>query len=228
MKKQKGSSKLTNNPESLLDEAGDESFPASDPLAWNGAGHLPLSQNKNQRDQVAHLLANDHELIKKVVQAIAILIKNINNINNINLAALQELTHFFQHFVEKIHHQKEALLYKLLNNSHEKNQISNYVVNDLLHEHQFSHELLTRLENFSVNDEKNTKKNIEKIIVLLNDMHHFYLTHVQKEEEYILPNIHNALDESSQQEILSKFKKIDESLNLEKYKLLLELAEETV
>ena len=213
--------------ESLIDEAGAESFPASDPLAWN-LGTAAASPGKQNKNKIAYSLFKDHELIKKVTNSILILIKNLSmHQQRLDKQALKELVHFFQHFVEQNHHKKENLLYDLLNK--QKLQPSSYLLKDLQREHAFGHELLKKLKQLSPTISTQDKAEPqEKIIQLLRDIHHLYLTHIQKEEEYILPHIEKLVDKKTQTKLLEQFEKINKKINLEEYKHLLELTSETV
>lgn len=214
--------KIINHKDKIINEAAKETFPSSDPPAWTLGTDAETLAAMNKSD-IVHILNDEHDLIRSALKRIDDLIRDIHAGKRANTEILKSLCSFFTDFVVPIHHEKEELLFKALHEG--KNHPSDYLLNDLHHEHESGKILIKQLENVIIHSQ--TKKNDVDMLHILKDIKNLHINHLAKEEGYVFPLVTCILDKEKQKELGTQFLKIDTKLRFkleEKFATLLNQA----
>lgn len=207
-----------------IDEASEETFPTSDPPSWTlGSRKEFIDAEMDEVQELSHVLTHEHQVIHKAVNVIMRLIQAIQNEQKIDLAAFKKMVEILHKYVDTGNAKKEEMLYPALMKCDD--HPSEYLINDLKHEHELEHallgELIIAVEKYD-KDKKHAKANFLK---LLKEVHHLEHNHIMKEDEYIVPAINKILSDSEQKNILQKYDAIDERAGSYSEEHLLALAE---
>jgi len=187
----------------IIVEAGEESFPASDPVAWTlGTDAVPMADS--QQHDLVQMISVEHRLIRQALNRVEIIIKTLQDQQKISADKIQMLYDFFDLFVAKYHHPHEEALFPFLKAGRE--HLSEYLLTDLHQEHQYSDHILSEIKKQHDNNQ---------LIKLLKDLHDLHLNHTAKEDEYILPVINKLIDPNQQKSLLEKFMKEKENISPE-------------
>lgn len=206
-----------------IDEASAESFPTSDPPAWTlGTNKEAADAEKTIVNDLTQRLIREHHAVMIAAQSIAKFTQQIEQEQSINIPALNQLSDFFINFVNKCHQPKEEILLSHIMQSTQ--HPSNYLMNDLLHEHASGKELIQDLQRTIGEYEEDKKTWKSQLINILHALQHLYSNHIAKEDEYILPMI-ETLTPSNKSKLLKKFDDIEKHLEKTSYKQYIEFAE---
>lgn len=210
--------------ERAIDQAGKETFPNSDPPPWTLGTNIEIaSAISAEAHDITQILAYEHYVMRKAITVIIRLIESLQSGKQIDIAKFKNLVTFLHDFVEECHHKKEEILYPLLRDGEE--HPTDYLLNDLKHEHQAGDQLLVKLTKTLDAYQKNGTLEKNSLLELLKDLKDLHGNHIAKEDEYILPKINKILDKTKQQQILKQFNEIDLHLGNQTHQQLIELAD---
>lgn len=208
-----------------IDEAGKETFPSSDPPAWTlGTTRAAHAATYADARDVSEILAYEHHVIRKVIDVIIYAIKIMQAGKPINMTLFKDVVLFLHEFVDECHHKKEEILFPLLR--HGENHPTDYVLNDLKHEHDTGNYMLNSLQAIITAQEQTGTVSNDALIDLLQDLQDLHHNHLAKEDEYIIPAINKILKKEQQDQLLEEFAKIDQHLAPKSHEQLIQMADD--
>jgi hemerythrin-like domain-containing protein len=214
-------------PYDSIDEAAEETFPTSDPPSWTLGSDKEFSLAFSEEvNHVRQVIANEHHVIRKVAQALEKIIHALLHNMPVAIEHLKDLYEFMDLFVVHRHYIKEEILFPLIR--HNQEGPSDYLLNDLLTEHEVSREQIETLKLVIHHYETKQPKANEELAHLLSEMKHFQLNHIAKEESNILPHLNNIISDKQNLDLLKQFDKIDEMVDKNVYERIALLAEKII
>jgi len=190
-----------------LDEALDESFPASDPPAWAGGKEQNTTPEASATNPLA-VLREEHRVMMQVIYLIHEQIELLQQNKPAPLPLLKNIVSFLDEFVEKMHHQKkENLLLPALKESGAP--LTHCPLTLLKQDHEASLTLLDSLKKLLPVYENNEPLVREKLINTLNQLKDIYTRHTLKEENFIFPLAEKYLSQGRQKSLCDAFDKIN-------------------
>jgi len=210
--------------EEILNEAGEESFPASDPITWtlgSSHTHYDIQGNDNNHTALGQLLAFEHHVILTVMTIVKYLSHHIADDKKIDPELIDQLISFSSEFIEKFHQCDDRILDHLTKG---EAQLSQYLIHDLRHEHVYGKQMFHNLKMTFNNYLKEKREAKLELINLLKDIYDLYTNHIAKEDEYMLPAIAALIDLKTQEKLASHFVEMKKVVCLNQYRKLMNVA----
>ncbi len=190
----------------VIDEASDESFPASDPPAWAGSENKAADLLK-LKDPLA-VLKEEHRALMKAAYLLHEQIERLEQNKGAQVQVLTKLIAFFKQFIEDAHYQKESqLLLPALKRCGAP--LGDCSLTLLEQDHERSQALLNTLENLLPACEKNESLIRQKLMETLTELKELYTRHTLKEENFVFPLAEKYLSAGVQKTLFEAFADID-------------------
>jgi len=149
------------------------------------------------------MLSDEHQNILKVIDALLKESQSLESEKEINTGFFRKAINFIRGYADKFHHAKEEyILFVELNREGVLTHCN--PVQQMLYEHDLGRDFIKALEEgIEENDKEKTIQNATSYAQLLQD-------HIFKEDNILYPMADEALSEDIKNEILEKFKQIEE------------------
>ncbi|HSW71436.1 MAG TPA: hemerythrin domain-containing protein [Gammaproteobacteria bacterium] len=189
-----------------VDEALDESFPASDSPAFAGesSNSPPLAQSPETNPLA--MLRVEHQALMQVIYLISEQIEQLQQNKAVELPILKNILEFLREFVALHYHKEEKLLLPALEQTGAPINEGPAVL--IKQDHESSLSLLVTLEKLLALSENNESSR-EKLIRTLSQLKDIYTRHTLKEENFIFPLAEKYLSLAKQQALATAFDKLD-------------------
>lgn len=157
------------------------------------------------------ILSDEHQNILKVIDALLKECDSIKSGGKIDTDFFKKAIGFIRGYADKFHHAKEEdILFKEFNKCAEEGRVHCNPVEQMLYEHDLGRNFLKGLENgIKENDKEKITKNAEGYARLLQD-------HIFKEDNILYPMIDEALNDKTKNNMLKRFKQVEQKLSREK------------
>lgn len=201
----------------IVEEASEESFPASDSPAWGKKSEAPAADHNT-----AEMLLHEHQIILKMIKAMDQLVENLQRNKPISKDKISDTQEFMHTFVEGYHHRKErrSLICAIRSG---KIKATEYPRELFKQEHEKARKLEQELDQLST-ALPNTVPQNEQLIKLLLEIKGLYFSHIQNEEQLIFPLI-KLLDKDFQESLFLQMQKIEKQFGPEIQKHILQITQ---
>ncbi len=203
----------------IVQEASEESFPASDAPAWGTRESPPPTVDHN----TAEILLHEHQVILKMIKGIDQLVENLQRNKPIGKEKISDTQEFIHTFVEGYHHRKErrSLLHAIKSGQLKAKE---YPHDFFIQEHKKARQLEQKLEQLSQVMPNDSSSQNDQLIKTLLEIKGLYFTHIQNEEQLIFPLI-KLLDKNLQESLFTQIQKIEQQFGPEIQKHILQITE---
>jgi len=172
------------------------------------------------------ILEAEHRVIEKVIQAMAVLLKNLEMDRAVAIDDLQNIAEFMGVFGDTCHHGKEEKeLFPLLIAKGVSAQGCPIAI--LTHEHEMGRQLVKGLRDAAAAYEKKDASAKARLVKQLTGLTNLYPDHIWKEDFLLFPMANKILDDSEQRELQAKFDMVEKEIGPDTHAKYEHLAEET-
>lgn len=162
------------------------------------------------------ILEKEHCSITRVIGAMNAVITILETGGEIDAALLRSMVDFMRFFADEFHHGKEeAILFPLLDKRGVP--IKGCPIGVLVHDHQVSRILVTRLADAIESHEKSDPDSQDTVLKNLQSITRLYPGHIWKEEYLLFPMTNKLLSEQDQIYLTDEFLKVDKAINQADY-----------
>jgi hemerythrin-like domain-containing protein len=171
------------------------------------------------------ILEEEHQIIEKIVKAMAVLIKKLEANTDIAVEVLRNITEFMSVFGDRCHHGKEEKeLFPLL----EKKGVpmQGCPISALTYEHEMGRKLVKGLVDATIAYEKKDKQARESLLKQLKGLTNLYPNHIWKEDYLLFPMANKILNDTEQKDLQAKFEIVENEIGPDTHAKYVQLAEE--
>ena len=163
---------------------------------------------------VLKILSDEHQNILKITNALLKECDSLQSENEIDKDFLKKAIDFIKGYADKLHHAKEENIL-FIEMCKDEVQMHCNPTQQMLHEHDLGRNFIKELEKWVKENNK------EKVIENARGYAHLLQDHIFKEDNILYPMADESLSPSVKNDMLDKFKQIEQELNKEKNKHLL-------
>jgi hemerythrin-like domain-containing protein len=203
----------------IVEEASEESFPASDAPAWGTKETMAPKPDHN----TAEMLLHEHQTILQMIKAMDHLVEDLQRNKPIPKEKISKTQEFIRTFVEDYHHRKErrSLICAVRSGKIKANEYPRTLFKQ---EHKKAQKLEQELDELSTALPNNIPQN-DQLIKLLLEIKGLYFSHIQHEEQLIFPLI-KTLDKDFQESLYLQMQKIEKQFGPEIQKHIAQITQD--